>query len=88
MPQQNKLVSDFAVRYRTKFDQASAASLSFSVEHKALRLADYARRADDDLPLSAIGRDFVQRWLETMAGTKPRTIRRRLATVKIHVCLS
>ena len=36
----------------------------------------------DDIPISSIDRNLVQRWLASMNGAKPRTIRRRLATLK------
>src|ERR1035437_1212832 len=35
-----------------------------------------------DVPLATIDRNLVQRWLGSMAGAKPRTVRRRLATLK------
>lgn len=33
-------------------------------------------------PLHVVERSFIRTWLETMPGAKPRTVRRRLATVK------
>lgn len=35
-----------------------------------------------DIPISSIDRNLVQRWLASMNGAKPRTVRRRLATLK------
>jgi len=35
-----------------------------------------------DVPTGAINRDVIQRWLASMNSVKPRTIRRRLATLK------
>lgn len=36
----------------------------------------------NEIPISTVDRNVVQRWLASMTGIKPRTIRRRLATVK------
>src|ERR1017187_5481104 len=35
-----------------------------------------------DIPISSIDRNLVQRWLASMKAAKPRTVRRRLATLK------
>lgn len=36
----------------------------------------------NEAPISGVDRNAVQRWLASMSGIKPRTMRRRLATVK------
>jgi integrase/recombinase XerD len=35
-----------------------------------------------DIPIASVDRNLVQRWLASMNGAKPRTVRRRLATLK------
>jgi integrase/recombinase XerD len=42
----------------------------------------FAATPGTDVPLATIDRNLVQRWLGTMAVAKPRTVRRRLATLK------
>ncbi len=45
-------------------------------------LCAFAPEPKEKLPLDSIDRNFVQRWLSSMAEAKPRTVRRRLATLK------
>ncbi len=45
-------------------------------------ISAFASSAGTDLPIVEINRDLVQRWLGSMAAARPRTVRRRLATVK------
>src|SRR5258708_17800401 len=42
----------------------------------------FASEGMDDMPVSTIGRDLVRNWLGSMSAAKPRTVRRRLATIK------
>src|ERR1700722_8730955 len=42
----------------------------------------FAFNGEADLPIHSVGRDLVRKWLGTMVTVKPRTIRRRLATIK------
>lgn len=42
----------------------------------------YASNLGAEVTLDQIGRNFVQNWLKTMTSEKPRTVRRRLATIK------
>jgi integrase/recombinase XerD len=45
-------------------------------------LAAFALTSQRDVAISTIDRYFVQRWLGSMTEAKPRTVRRRLATLK------
>ena len=40
------------------------------------------RREGDSIPISTVDKNAVQNWLASMNNMKPRTVRRRLATVK------
>lgn len=46
------------------------------------RLRGFASTSSGDIAIASIDRNFVQRWLGSMNGDKPRTVRRRLATLK------
>src|SRR2546429_442693 len=50
--------------------------------HDLAHLRSFASNNAADVPISYIDRSVVQRWLACMNGVKPRTIRRRLATIK------
>lgn len=43
---------------------------------------DFVSKASAELIISAIERNNVQKWMGSMEGAKPRTVRRRLAAVK------
>src|ERR1041385_3766879 len=45
-------------------------------------LSGFASSADRDVAVASLDRNFVQRWLGSMDGAQPRTVRRRLATLK------
>lgn len=52
------------------------------------RFAAFAGEASGDVPIAAVDKNLIQRWLGTMTAAKPRTVRRRLATVKsMFACL-
>lgn len=42
----------------------------------------FASPSGDDLPIASVDRSLVQRWLASMRAAQPRTVRRRVATVK------
>ena len=48
------------------------------IEH----LSTFIEKPGNDTPLSSVDRNLVQRWLGSMTGAQPRTVRRRLATLK------
>src|SRR5579871_2568821 len=50
--------------------------------HDLALFVAFAGQSASDNPLSVVDRKFVRRWLGTMTAEKPRTVRRRLATVK------
>jgi site-specific recombinase XerD len=43
---------------------------------------DFVSPPPADLPISSVQRSAVQKWMGSMNGAKPRTVRRRLAAVK------
>jgi integrase/recombinase XerD len=45
-------------------------------------LLAYVSQSHPDIPIAQIDRNLVQGWLSSMAESKPRTVRRRLATLK------
>ena len=45
-------------------------------------LSAFASNSETCVPIASIDRNFVQRWLRCMPDAKPRTVRRRLATLK------
>lgn len=52
------------------------------------RFARFGTQSGDSVPIEAIDRNLVQAWLGTMTAASPRTVRRRLATVKsMFACL-
>jgi integrase/recombinase XerD len=51
-------------------------------KHDLTNLGLFAGRSGVDVPLQALSRPMVQDWLAGMEAAKPRTIRRRLATLK------
>jgi integrase/recombinase XerD len=51
-------------------------------KHDLSHFRTFAQDPPDDIPISSIDRNLVQRWLASMNGAKPRTVRRRLATLK------
>jgi integrase/recombinase XerD len=51
-------------------------------KHDLSHFRTFAPDLPDDIPISSINRNLVQRWLASMNGAKPRTVRRRLATLK------
>jgi integrase/recombinase XerD len=51
-------------------------------KHDLSLFSAFALHTSDELQIAAIDRKFVQRWLRSMNGIKPRTVRRRLATLK------
>src|SRR5213595_2468089 len=50
--------------------------------HDLSHLRSFASDVAADIPILSIDRSVVQRWLASMNEVKPRTIRRRLATIK------
>lgn len=50
--------------------------------HDLANLRAFASGPDGSVPIASIDRSLIQRWLGSMDGAKPRTVRRRLATVK------
>ena len=50
--------------------------------HDLSHFRTFAPDLPNDIPISSIDRSLVQRWLASMNGAKPRTVRRRLATLK------
>src|SRR2546430_1245977 len=50
--------------------------------HDLEHFSKFAPHNGADVLISSIDRNLVQRWLGSMATAKPRTVRRRLATVK------
>jgi integrase/recombinase XerD len=56
--------------------------------HDLTRFVAFAGQATGDVPIATVDKNLVQRWLGTMTAAKPRTVRRRLATVKsMFACL-
>ncbi|MGO8699411.1 MAG: tyrosine-type recombinase/integrase [Limisphaerales bacterium] len=51
-------------------------------KHDLAKLELFAARSGGEIPLQSLNRPMVQGWLADMKMSKPRTIRRRLATVK------
>lgn len=50
--------------------------------HDLAHILAFTSPACEEIPISAINRDLVQGWLASMPCSKPRTVRRRLATLK------
>lgn len=50
--------------------------------HDLEKFASYAGETKAEVPISIVNRDLVQRWMASMALAKPRSVRRRLATLK------
>lgn len=50
--------------------------------HDLAHILAFTSPAREEIPISAINRDLVQGWLASMPCSKPRTVRRRLATLK------
>ena len=51
-------------------------------KHDLSHFRTFAPDLPGDIPISSIDRNLVQRWLASMNGAKPRSARRRLATLK------
>jgi integrase/recombinase XerD len=51
-------------------------------EFDLLHFRTFASDPAGDVPISAVDRKLIQRWLRAMNDVKPRTVRRRLATLK------
>jgi integrase/recombinase XerD len=51
-------------------------------EHDLSQFRAFALDPQVEVLLSAVDRNLIQRWLGNMNGAKPRTVRRRLATLK------
>jgi len=51
-------------------------------EHDLAHFRKFTPDLPADMPISGVDRNLVQRWLKNMNGAKPRTVRRRLATLK------
>jgi integrase/recombinase XerD len=77
------------------FKTAAEWFLTYCEEHRKLsphtlkayrqdleRLFDFVATAGHQVTLEEVNRRFVQEWLKGMGASKPRTIRRRLATLK------
>jgi integrase/recombinase XerD len=57
-------------------------------EHDLLHLRRFTSNQSAEIPNNAVTRILIQRWMSSMIDVKPRTIRRRLATVKsMYACL-
>src|ERR1043166_805464 len=50
--------------------------------HDLDHLSAFASLAEGDVPVASIDRSLVRRWLASMELARPRTVRRRLATLK------
>ena len=50
--------------------------------HDLKRFQAFASESPGGVPIASINRNFVQRWLGSITKAKPRTVRRRLATIK------
>ena len=46
------------------------------------RFQSFVTRGNGDIPLAKIDRSLVESWIQTMSELQPRTVRRRLATIK------
>ena len=51
-------------------------------KHDLANLSAFAAHTTANFALSSVDRNFIQHWLRSMGASKPRTIRRRLATLK------
>ncbi|MBI4663296.1 MAG: tyrosine-type recombinase/integrase [Verrucomicrobia bacterium] len=51
-------------------------------QHDLAHFRTFAPDLPVDIPIASVDRTLVERWLGSMNGAKPRTVRRRLATVK------
>lgn len=78
-----KSATDWFLAHCTHHRKLSPHTLK-AYRHDLAHISAFASEVElDDVGIASVDRKLVQRWLGSMTDVQPRTVRRRLATVKL-----